>query len=307
MMTPNAPLKPSASSPVVLAHISDVHLPPPSPLPGWRSFCNKRLLSLASWKRHRSHRHLRTLSDEILGDIARLHPDLILNTGDLTNFGLTEEFQQGAAWLRRLPRPGLIVPGNHDAMVGQSWQDGAGLWSEWMERCGEDDFPYCRRFGEIAVIGVNSAVSTPPFMACGRVGAEQRARLARLLDETRSLCRIVMIHHPPRRGLVPWRKSLLDHRRTAGVIARHGAALVLHGHSHDGTIAAIPGSAIPLVGVASASLRSSRSWRQAGWNRIAVRRDIGGSWEIDLDQRCFSPDDGWHILRRRHWSIRAEI
>lgn len=286
--------------PIVLAHLSDVHLPPPSPLPGWQHFANKRALSVASWKRHRVHHHLPALSNAVRDDIAEAHPDLVLNTGDMTNFGLSGEFGNAARWIASTPCPSLIVPGNHDAMIREPWAEHGATWSDWMERAGEDGFPYCRRQDGLAIIGLNSAIPTPPFMACGRIGRKQTARLAAILDETRSLCRVIMIHHPPRPGLVPWRKSLLDHRSVARVIARHGASLVLHGHSHDATLSTVPGTAIPLVGVPSASLQSSRPWRQSGWNRIAITRREG-CCEIDLQTRQFTQQDGWRISRHRRW------
>ncbi|GBQ84458.1 metallophosphoesterase family protein [Asaia krungthepensis] len=289
----------------VLAHLSDVHLPPPSPLPSWRHFLNKRALSVVSWKRHRMHRHLPALTKAIETDMARHAPDLILNTGDLTNFGLAREFDAAASWLATMPAPCLVVPGNHDAMVSAPWETHAGQWGPWMEETDESHFPYCHVRDNIAVIGVNSAIPTPPFMACGRVGKAQRERLAAVLDATRHLCRIVMIHHPPRTGLVKWRKSLLDQRGVAETIARHGAALVLHGHSHDATLSTIRNTSIPLLGVASASLSSSRPWRQSGWNRIAVSRREEG-WDIDLTTRQYTLDEGWRCTRRRNWVIRDE-
>ncbi|WP_122049326.1 metallophosphoesterase [Asaia bogorensis] len=292
------------ASTVVLAHLSDVHLPPPSPLPSWRSFTNKRALSVASWKRHRVHRHLPELAEIVRGDISAAVPDLVLNTGDLTNFGLSEECAAATRWLRTMPAPTLVVPGNHDAMVGSTWPDHIGLWARWMADADENPFPYCHRQGDIVVIGLNSAIPTPPFMACGYVGKVQREKLARLLDETRNLCRVIMIHHPPRAGLVPWRKSLLDHREVSSIIARHGASIVLHGHSHDATLATVPGSDIPLIGVPSASLLSSRPWRQSGWNRLAIARTQEG-WDIDLQTRQFTRDTGWRCSRHRRWLQRA--
>jgi len=295
----------SDTSPVVLAHLSDVHLPPPAPLPSWRAFTNKRALSVASWKRHRVHRHRPELATIVREDIVAAAPDLVLNTGDLTNFGLPEECAAAADWLASMPARTLVVPGNHDAMVRSNWPDHAGSWSEWMESTDETGFPYCHIHGDVAVIGLNSAIPTPPFMACGRIGKRQREKLAQLLDETKTLCRVVMIHHPPRAGLVPWRKSLLDYKAVAAVIARHGASIVLHGHSHDATLATVPGSEIPLVGVPSASLLSSRPWRQSGWNRIAITPTQEG-WTIDLQTRQFTSDTGWRCSRHRRWQQHPE-
>lgn len=291
------------TAPVVLAHLSDVHLAPPSPLPSWRHFLNKRALSVASWKRHRVHHHLPALADAVREDIAQDGPDLILNTGDLTNFGLPAEFENAKSWLATLTRPCLVVPGNHDAMVRESWAETGAHWARWMESRSDTSFPYCRTERGIAFIGVNSAIPTPPFMACGRVGKTQRDRLEEILDATRDLARVIMIHHPPRSGLVPWRKSLLDLKEVAAIIVRHGAAMVLHGHSHDATLSTVPGSSIPLIGVPSASLQSSRPWRQSGWNRIAITRENSG-WEIDLKTRQFTQEQGWRCSRHRRWLVR---
>jgi diadenosine tetraphosphatase ApaH/serine/threonine PP2A family protein phosphatase len=93
-----------------------------------------------------------------------------------------------------------------------------------------------------------------------------------------------MIHHPPKRGLVPWRKSLLDHREVAALLRRTGAEIVLHGHSHDATLTHIPGTDIPLLGVASASLMDKREHRQACWNHLSIH----------------AQDDGWAIQMSRH-------
>lgn len=286
---------------ITLAHLSDVHLPPPGQA-SWRAFCNKRALSVISWKRHRQHHHLRAVSNAILQDIARQHPDVIANTGDLTNFGLPPEFVESAKWLEALPAPVCIVPGNHDTMTHQRWDDGLRYWSPWMTDAPEH-FPYCRQFGNLALIGVNSGIPSPPFMAYGRVGRAQRQRLRAILHQTRQLCRVVMIHHPPRAGLVPWRKSLLDHRNVAAVLKEGGAAIVLHGHSHDSTVTTVPGTDIPLIGIASASLRSRRPWRDAAWNRIRVGIQ-GAAWHIKLTQRRITEEQTFEDVLHREW-IRA--
>ncbi|WP_198024289.1 metallophosphoesterase family protein [Asaia astilbis] len=188
------------------------------------AFPEQASLSVASWKRHRVHHHLPALADAVREDIAQDGPDLILNTGDLTNFGLPAEFANAKSWLATLTRPCLVVPGNHDAMVRESWAETGAHWAHWMEGRRDTSFPYCRTERGLAFIGVNSAIPTPPFMACGRVGKAQRDCLEEILDATRDHARVIMIHHPPRSGLVPWRKSLLDLKEVAAIIVRHGAA-----------------------------------------------------------------------------------
>ena len=284
-MTPDLPADPLASrhtSPVTtphvtLAHISDPHLPPP-PV-HWRAALNKRALSLLSWKKHRQYVHLTQTCAALVKDIGRTGVDTILVSGDLTNFGTPDEFASAARWLEALPAPALVIPGNHDCMVRQSASVGLDQWERWSSR----QYPYVRLQNGVAIIGVNSGIPTAPFMAYGRVGRRQRERLEALLEQLgkEGLCRVVMIHHPPKRGLVPWRKSLLDYREVAAVLRRAGAELVLHGHSHDATLTHIAGTDIPLLGVASASLTDDRPHRQACWNHLTIHPYEEG-WKIDL-------------------------
>ncbi|EHH69454.1 metallophosphoesterase family protein [Gluconobacter morbifer] len=270
---------PRGKSVVTLAHISDPHLPPPPVR--WQEILNKRALSLVSWKRFRRHVHLAATCEALVSDIGQTGVDGILVSGDLTNFGTPAEFASAARWLRTLPAPAMVIPGNHDCMVKQPETTGLAQWRPWAA----DTFPYVRIHDDVAVVGVNSGIPTPPFMACGHVGARQRTRLERLLERLgeKGLCRVVMIHHPPRRGLVPWRKSLLDSREVAHLFQRTGAEIVLHGHSHDATLTRIPGTDIPLLGVASASLTSTTPQRQACWNHLAIHRD-GSGWRINLSR-----------------------
>jgi len=247
---------------------------------------NKRALSVASWQMNRRHHHLATLRDRLVADIASHTPDAIVITGDLTNFGLPSEFRAAASWLATLPTPTAIIPGNHDAMVPYALNRGRTHWEPWLDRA----FPHVRTLGRIALIGVNTGIPTLPFMAYGRTGNTQTRRLRALLTHLgkAGYCRVVMIHHPPRPGLVPWRKSLLDHARTANALRTAGAELVLHGHSHNSTTTTLPGSDIPLIGIASASLESRKPWRMAAWNRIRIQPSRTG-WQIDIARRALDP------------------
>lgn len=264
------------------AHLSDAHLPPDGPLP-WRTLIGKRGLSVMSWRRRRAGLYRQETVDGVVADIARFAPDLIADTGDLTNFGLPQEFRKAAAWLETLPAPTVVVPGNHDAMMPSSLEEGLPMWKRWSPARAED-FPFVRREGDVAIIGVCSAIASPPFMACGRVGTGQTERLRKILEATRGLCRIVLIHHPVGPGLVPWRKSLLGWRRIARVLREAGAEMVLHGHAHCAATSTVPGTRIPLVGAPSAALRSTERDSRAGWNALTVMAE-GEHWRIELTRR----------------------
>ena len=48
--------------------------------------------------------------------------DLTIVSGDLTQFGARGEFEAAAAWLKTLPGPVLVCPGNHDAPYLAWWE-----------------------------------------------------------------------------------------------------------------------------------------------------------------------------------------
>ena len=86
-------------------------------------------------------------------------------------------------------------------------------------------FPFLRVRGGVALIGLSSAVPTGPLMATGRLGQDQIARFAALLDETRArgLARVVMIHHPPLLSGATAMRNLTDAREFEAIVTQHGA------------------------------------------------------------------------------------
>ena len=78
-----------------------------------------------------------------------------------------------------------LVPGNHDTYVRAAARDAQLHWGDYMR--GDDggmrSFPFLRRRGPLALIGLSIAVPTAPFMATGRLGGAQIARLAELLEQ----------------------------------------------------------------------------------------------------------------------------
>ena len=78
-----------------LAHLSDLHLPLPPPLPGaprWRALASKRILGYLSYRLKRKMVHDAAVLAALVDDLRQHAPDHIAITGDLTNIALPEEF-----------------------------------------------------------------------------------------------------------------------------------------------------------------------------------------------------------------------
>ena len=223
---------------ITIAHLSDVHLPP---MQGFtpRHWNVKRALGWLNWQRKRRMIHSRAALDAIVADAKAQRPDHILVSGDLVNIGLPAEYEAALDWLKTVGPPDRVsvVPGNHDIYVPLATDPGVALWAPYMTgegMGGELTFPYVRRAGCVAIVGLNSAVPTPVGLASGLLGQAQLDRLAATLDALKSegLARLVMIHHPPLPGLAPRRRALVDAAGLEAVLRRHGAELVVFGHNH---------------------------------------------------------------------------
>lgn len=254
---------------LTLAHISDLHLTPVVGL-GPRHWNVKRGLGYINWARNRRAIHLRAVADLMAADIKHIGADHVAVTGDLANLGLPGEFGIARDWLAGLGAPDFVsaIPGNHDiytrrmhgASCLETWD--AYLTSDAWGRAhgsaaGAPAFPFLRRVGPLALIGLNSAIPTMPFVAAGRLGEGQLQALDRMLAglAREPVARVVLIHHPPLPGQTAPRRALQDADELARVLTARGAELVLHGHNHRDSLVWHPGPrrAVPVVGVASGS------------------------------------------------------
>jgi 3',5'-cyclic AMP phosphodiesterase CpdA len=267
-----------------IAHLSDPHLPPPPGAFGWRDVFTKRLLSRIAWRRKRKIHRPEVLA-ALVADLKAAAPDHVVISGDLTNFASHTEIAAARKWLESLGSPAdfTVSPGNHDALSdkGAAGAERFAPWTPWLGDSGEASFPQVRMRGPVAIFNLCSAVPTAPHLATGRLGEDQLERLdAALADPVyENLFRIVALHHPPQKGAVSKRKSLEDQEALRAVLARRGVDLVLHGHAHESQVGSIPGpngSAIPVLGVPSASAQPS-GHSPARWHMIEIEaRPHGG-------------------------------
>lgn len=280
-----------------LAHLSDPHVGPLG-RPRLSQLFGKRATGYANWRRGRSRSHDMATLSLLVADLRAQGAEHIACTGDLCNIGLPSEWATAHSFMEALGRPEdvSLVPGNHDAYVRGSLE---GL----LHTCGaytSDDsgtrahFPYLRRRGPVALIGLSSAIPTKPFVASGRLGPPQLAAAETLLralaTEPGRPCRVVMIHHPPHPGGASPGRELKDAAAFTAMIGRVGADLILHGHNHVASLAQIAGPngrPVPVVGVPSASALPD------GHGALPARR--AGYMLYDIERA----GDGYAIAARR--------
>jgi 3',5'-cyclic AMP phosphodiesterase CpdA len=292
-----------ANGTFVLAHLSDPHVPTRLRRAS-RGLLSKRLFGYLSWRLRRIHIHRAEVLDALVRDLQRTRPDHVAVTGDIVNIAQPHEFERSAVWLRRLgaPHDVTIVPGNHDAYVGLSWERSWAAWTDFLTSddradpvaasCSDDAFPVVRRRGPTVLIGLSTAVPTAPGHASGRIGPAQMEQLA---DRLRSageagLFRIVLLHHPPRAAEIPRHKRLLDARGFERVIGEAGSELILHGHEHRYRLEELAGpvGSVPCFGVPSASMLPRADGSSAQYHLHRIDRRQGG-WRLRTEVYTYSP------------------
>lgn len=233
----------------------------------------------------------------ITDDIRAAEPNHIAVTGDLVNLGLDAEYDAALAWLKTLggPTEVTVVPGNHDAYLHRSIERYSKTWLPYANGDHPNPtmaFPFVRRRGPLALIGLSTAVPTGPFMATGRMDERQAEAFGEALAETgrEGLCRVVLIHHPPLHSLTTWPRRLIGASLVRAAVAKHGAELVLHGHNHRTSVADIPGkdgSKVPVIGAAAPSILPNLRHPGGAYNLIQIDGDKGGTYRIAMTERGF--------------------
>ena len=155
-------------------------------------------------------------------------PDAVLFSGDLTDFGRPEEYENLARLIAPLPMPVFLMPGNHDdpAQMRKSFPEHAYM----RQRTGKldyaiDEFP-------LRIVALDSTVYTKPH---GGLTDEQLQWLDETLGKERSKPTLVALHHPPFwTGIGHMDAQLLkDPEPFEAVIRRHPQVeRVVSGHLH---------------------------------------------------------------------------
>ena len=147
---------------------------------------------------HISDLHFGSIDPAVLAPLAEAviaaKPHLVVVSGDLTQRARRSQFKVAAGFLRTLPVPQIIVPGNHDVPLYN-------VLARWLtpldnfRRYVTGDLQPSYRDEEIAVVGVNTARSWS--FKEGRINREQVTKACgHLRSSPDRVVRMVVTHHP---------------------------------------------------------------------------------------------------------------
>lgn len=167
-------------------------------------------------------RFIPDLLDRTIIEVNRMEPEVVVVSGDLTDAGYREEFEQAADYISRIECEHImVIPGNHDARnVGY--------------------IHFERLFGERhSVLDLNEVIlvgvdSSEPDLNDGQVGREHYDFITDTFSEAEDKLKIFVVHHHliPLPGTGRERNIVFDAGDVLQRLVDEGVDLVLSGHKH---------------------------------------------------------------------------
>jgi 3',5'-cyclic AMP phosphodiesterase CpdA len=174
------------------------------------------------------------IAESLLEDLVAQRPDATVVSGDLTMRARSHQFSQAKAYLRRLPQPLLVVPGNHDIPLYNVARRFASPFERYQQLVTTDLDPVLQLPGA-TLLGLTSM---PHWRwKAGHVSQRQaelvRSALGQAPDDA---LRVLVTHHP----VLPKELSgLIGRSGLVAAAADAGVDLLLSGHTHDPQIARV--------------------------------------------------------------------
>lgn len=132
--------------------------------------------------------------DKAVEKINDLAPDLVVVSGDLTQRARSREFIEARKFLDQLPKPQIVVPGNHDVPLYNAFSRFARPLDKFRKFITADLLPtYIDE--ELIVVGLNTARSF--VVKGGRINEIQIAHIQETMCAVSDdVLKIVVTHHP---------------------------------------------------------------------------------------------------------------
>lgn len=228
------------------------------------------------------------IAEGLREDLLREPPSLLVISGDLTQRARPGQFQEARAYLDSLPRPQLVIPGNHDIPAFNLFARFINPLKRYKQYISTDLRPVYRD-DWMLVMGINTARS---FTRQGGIITEEKLLDLKLRckDTPADLFKIVVTHHPLMPAPAEVRTDLVKgYARALAAFESCGVDLLLSGHFHlsySGDIrtyhTAVKRSMISIHAGTATSTRVRENEPQ-GYNWIVLRQN-----HVDITMRTWN-------------------
>ena len=234
---------------------------------------------------HLSDLHFGSVNETIIGPLIQtindLKPDVVAVSGDLTQRARSHQFKEARAFLDALPRPQIVVPGNHDIPLYNVFLRFAQPVKKYRRDITGDLDPFYAD-DQIVIAGVNTARSLT--FKGGRINRTQVEWIREKFCAAGSdAIKVVVTHHPF--DLPEGRERDIVGRAGMALkeLAACGVDLFLAGHLH-----------------VSQSGHTKMRYRMGGRMAIVVQAGTASS------TRSRGEGNSFNVIRLQHSDIRIE-
>jgi 3',5'-cyclic AMP phosphodiesterase CpdA len=221
-------------------------------------------------------------AEGLVSDLAARDPSLVVVSGDLTQRARVGQYRQAAEFLKRLPKPQLIVPGNHDIPLYNVIRRFRSPLKGYCTHITSDLTPVYRD-EEMLVIGVNTVrpftFSLRGFWKDGRISSQHAEDVRRAIAGVpAAVFKVVVTHHPFIPPSSDFKREIV---RGAGLALTTmelcNVDLLLAGHLHTGyhgDVRTYHGSVKrSIFSVQAGTATSTRRGRPNSYNWITIAPD----------------------------------
>jgi 3',5'-cyclic AMP phosphodiesterase CpdA len=248
----------------------------------------------------------------LVEDLRERTPTLLVVSGDFTQRARPEQYREAAQYLTRLPKPQLVVPGNHDVPL---WDVVSRIFSPLIryQRFITRDLSPCFQDEELFVLGINTARSftrTSGWITGGQLEDVRR----RVCSLPATLFKVVVTHHPfipaprkPDSDVVRGAPRALDRLEQCGVdmlLAGH-----LHLAYHDDVRAHHKATKRSILSIQAGTATSTRRRNEPNaYNWITVSHDLVTVAVRAWNGQCFEESLVTRYERVEHeWRRAAQV
>ncbi|MGV3491063.1 MAG: metallophosphoesterase family protein [Devosia sp.] len=181
--------------------------------------------------------HEPAVAVSLAAELTAQKPDLLVVSGDFTQVGSEDEFEEARRWVDELGLPFLAVPGNHDVPAMNLIRRFASPYGLYKRHISVDTEPFLE-VGGIAFAGINTArrMRMELNWSHGSIRRRQLRELeGRFAAASPDAVRVVIAHHPLLQPETPGDKPMRSVDRADQALetfAHLGVRLVLSGHFH---------------------------------------------------------------------------
>jgi 3',5'-cyclic AMP phosphodiesterase CpdA len=242
----------------------------------------------------------------LIEDLSGHPPTLLVVSGDFTQRARESQYREAAQYLTKLPKPQLVVPGNHDVPLWNVIRRFFFPFTRYRKFISDNFFPEFED-DRLLVLGVNTARSFT--RTSGWLKPDQIAYLrSRTAKAAPGVMKILVTHHP---FIAPPRKPdadvLLGAQRALTELEDCGFDVLLAGHLHlayhDDVRSAYTATSRSMLSIQAGTATSTRRRGEPNaYNRItlseglvtvAVRAWNGSAFEESLVTRYECVEGAW--------------